>query len=79
MSNTPQTPAEQQALLDDALEQIDAGVDGKQVLRDVFAAMNRAAPAVWERIMACTGCNASHLGCPKCHADRLEWAALMGY
>ncbi len=74
----PQTPAEQQQLLDDARLALDAGADPRAVLGEVFSALRAAAPAVWARILACAGCHASHEGCDRCRADRLEYAALIG-
>lgn len=78
----PQTPAEQQQAIDDALERLDAGTSGQDVLRDLYATLRQKAPAVWERIIACPACKvrgeAHRLECRRCRADRLEYCALMG-
>ena len=99
----PQTPAEQQAVIEDAEAQLrdDDGSHNKRVLREMYATLQRKAPELWARIRACDGCAGTGLigyeeqerpgidglpervrvgiECPDCRADRLEYAALIGY
>lgn len=76
----PQTPAEQQAILEDAAERLIDGdaAHNKAVLAEAVAALRAKAPEVWERIHNCPVCHGSTFGCDHCRADRLEYAALIG-
>jgi len=79
-SSTPQTLAERQAVLDDALAaMVDGdGAHNRRVLAEALAILRQDAPRLWEKIEHCPACGGSYVGCAHCKADRLDYAALIG-